>query len=154
MGTTEGGIRAWETRKGLKPPKYGVRPSEVSNSEYCKAVSRANPRVWISKTISRIKCKIKKKAGYKHYKTDIPFKTMTLEHNNNIGEECREESRDMLNSKGYVALFTDVKFYPRAHEPGENGVFEDWWINPSYFSEEVVSKSGTGLYFDECTKRL
>ena len=73
MGTTKGGIRAWETRKGLKPPKYGVRPSEVSNSEYCKAVSRGNPRVWISKTISRIKCKIKKKAGYKHYKTDIPF---------------------------------------------------------------------------------
>lgn len=88
------------------------------------------------------------------FKTNIPFKIMTLEHNNNIGEECREESRDMLNSKGYIALFTDVKFYPRAHQPGENGVFEDWWVNPSYFSEEVMSKSGTGLYFDECTKRL
>ena len=73
MGTTKGGIRAWETRKGLKPPKYGVRPSEVSNSEYCKAVSRGNPRVWISKTISRIKCKIKKRKGYKAYNRDTPI---------------------------------------------------------------------------------
>lgn len=87
-------------------------------------------------------------------KTDIPFKAMTLEHNNNIGEKCKEESRTFLRSKGYVTLFSDVKFYPRSSEPGESGIFEDWWVHPSYFDEEILSKSAEGLYFDQCTDRL
>lgn len=88
------------------------------------------------------------------FKTGIRFKTMTLEHNNNIGEKCKEESRSALSSEGYVPLFLDVKFYPRAHEPGESGIFEDWWIDPSCFDKEIILKSATGLYFDECTSRL
>jgi len=88
------------------------------------------------------------------FKTNIPFKTMTLEHSNDIGEKCKEESRTILNSKGYVALFLDVKFYPRPSEPGESGIFEDWWVNPSYFDEKIISASASGLLYDECVSRL
>ncbi len=61
MGTSKGAVRAWETRRGTKPPKYGLKPSECSTAKYCELSRRGNPRVWISKTISRIRCRIKSK---------------------------------------------------------------------------------------------
>jgi len=61
--------------------------------------------------------------------TGYTFKALTIEHDWYNKEErlsCREEMRELLFSKDYYLLHSDV--WISNHE-----YFEDWWINPNYF---------------------
>lgn len=68
------------------------------------------------------------------------FKVITIEHDQYLyGDTYREPQRKLLNSYGYFLLCSDVY----AEQPGyENKEcpFEDWWIDPSEFDEELIQK--------------
>jgi hypothetical protein len=60
--------------------------------------------------------------------SDRDFKVITIEHDSYRGLEEFESKpqRDFLLKKGFVLLCSNVKL--------SNNPFEDWWINPNYFS--------------------
>jgi len=64
---------------------------------------------------------------------DHTFKVITIEHDvYRFGEYYRTEERKILNSLGYHMLCGDVSC--------QGLTFEDWWIHPSAFPPEVLSK--------------
>lgn len=67
------------------------------------------------------------------------FKVITIEHDGYINENfIREEKlpqRQLLKSKGYRLLCSDI-----SHPNAPNLFFEDWWVNPKFFSEEDLDK--------------
>lgn len=83
----------------------------------------------------------------------IRFKAMTFEHEHYIhGDSVRMPSRQLLESFGYVRLFEDVK--PWMGSYNDNYSFEDWWIDPEYFDESILSAKASGLFYFECVDRL
>jgi hypothetical protein len=75
---------------------------------------------------------------------EYDFKVMTFEHDTyRNGPEQKELSYALLTEKGYVRLCNDVNV-PEAQ--GVGLYFEDWWINPKYFSEEFIANN----QFDKC----
>jgi hypothetical protein len=68
------------------------------------------------------------------------FKVITIEHDQYLyGDTYREPQRQLLQSHGYLLLCSDVY----AEQPGYEGKecpFEDWWIDPSEFSGELIEK--------------
>jgi hypothetical protein len=77
------------------------------------------------------------------------FKIMTFEHDFYAGgNESKTKSYDILSSKGYIRLCDDVKA-PNGSLGlwDDTNYFEDWWINPKYFSNEFISNN----YFEKCT---
>lgn len=68
------------------------------------------------------------------------FKVITIEHDQYLyGDAYRGPQRELLQSHGYLLLCSDVY----AEQPGYEGKecpFEDWWIDPSEFSEELIEK--------------
>lgn len=74
---------------------------------------------------------------------DYEFKVMTFEHDKyNGGEQQQYDSYDLLTSKGYIRLCKDVRV---PESMGDGKYFEDWWINPKYFSEEFIKNN----YFEQ-----
>jgi hypothetical protein len=64
---------------------------------------------------------------------DHTFKVITIEHDAyRLGEYYRTEERKILSSLGYHLLCPDVSYIGLT--------FEDWWIHPSAFPEEIFSK--------------
>jgi hypothetical protein len=65
---------------------------------------------------------------------------ITIEHDQYLyGDTYREPQRQLLQSHGYLLLCSDVY----AEQPGYEGKecpFEDWWIDPSEFSGELIEK--------------
>lgn len=83
----------------------------------------------------------------------VRFKAMTFEHEHYIhGDAIRTPSRQLLEKHGYVRLFEDVKPWFTGYN--DNYAFEDWWIDPQYFSEEILAAKGSGLFYFECVDRL
>lgn len=68
------------------------------------------------------------------------FKVITIEHDQYLyGDAYRGPQRELLQSHGYLLLCSDVY----AEQPGYEGKecpFEDWWVDPSEFSEELIEK--------------
>lgn len=63
--------------------------------------------------------------------TGVSFATVTFEHDAyNCGVRERDLSRVLLEQNGYQLVVSDVEAMPTQH-------FEDWWIHPSYFPEEM-----------------
>lgn len=70
---------------------------------------------------------------------DYEFKVLTFEHDKYAGGEPQQiESYELLTSKGYHRLCTDVRV---PESMGEGKYFEDWWINPKYFTEEFIKNN-------------
>jgi hypothetical protein len=71
---------------------------------------------------------------------DYHFKVITIEHDGYLyGDEYREHQRNILSSHGYLLLCGNV----RVEQPGYEGKecpFEDWWIYPSEFNQELIDK--------------
>jgi len=64
------------------------------------------------------------------------FKIITIEHDfYRYGELYRKEEREILSSLGYYLLCPDVSVFFN----GADSVFEDWWIHPSAFSDDMIS---------------
>lgn len=64
------------------------------------------------------------------------FKIITIEHDfYRFGELYRKKEREILSSLGYYLLCPDVSVFFN----GADSVFEDWWIHPSAFSDDMIS---------------
>lgn len=86
----------------------------------------------------------------------VRFKCMTFEHDYlKIGETIRGPSRKLLESEGYEMLFPDISFSHEESSPVYPGkFFEDWWIDPSFFPEDIVHIKETGLNYYEAVEIL
>jgi hypothetical protein len=70
---------------------------------------------------------------------DFSFKFLTFEHDlytSPDNEEQKRESHRILKSMGYVCMADNVSVPHSYFE-----YFEDWWINPSFFSKEFIEKN-------------
>jgi hypothetical protein len=68
------------------------------------------------------------------------FKVITIEHDGYLyGDKYREQQRGLLQSHGYLLLCSNVYVEQPGYE-GKEFPFEDWWIDPSEFSEELIEK--------------
>ena len=71
--------------------------------------------------------------------SDYTFKIITIEHDAYLGDNfiTKEQipQRELLKSKGYQLICSDV-----SHDNHPELYFEDWWVNPSFFDEEKLSK--------------
>src|SRR5579872_2564691 len=61
------------------------------------------------------------------------FKVITIEHDAyKYGDRFRNKEREILSSFGYKLLCADVVL--------ETTSFEDWWIHPSFFPNDVLDR--------------
>jgi len=68
------------------------------------------------------------------------FKVITLEHDGYLyGDKYRSEQRSILSSYGYLLLCSNVYVEQPGYE-GKEYPFEDWWIDPSEFDQELIEK--------------
>ena len=73
----------------------------------------------------------------KIFLSDHIFKIITIEHDFYIhGEKYRQGERKILSSLGYYLLCPDVSVFFN----GKESTFEDWWVYPSAFPPDVLSK--------------
>ena len=86
----------------------------------------------------------------------IRFKAMTFEHELYMhGDSFRNESRQLLEAQGYVRLFSDVCAWgAKPDRFMANEFFEDWWVDPQYFSEEILKTAATSLHTFTCVNKL
>jgi len=94
---------------------------------------------------------------------NIKFKVMTFEHNSYAdGGLMRDSSRKRLLEKGYKILFGDVRLHRRrVIMKGKTrrrirnwGTFEDWWINPNFFAEGLLSRAKNNTHWQDCLNLL
>lgn len=71
---------------------------------------------------------------------DYHFKVITIEHDGYLyDDKYRGQQRNILESHGYMLLCANV----HVEQPGYEGKicpFEDWWIYPSEFNQELIDK--------------
>jgi len=68
------------------------------------------------------------------------FKVITIEHDGYLyGDKYREQQRGLLQSHGYLLLCSNVYVEQPGYE-GKEFPFEDWWVDSSEFSEELIEK--------------
>jgi hypothetical protein len=68
------------------------------------------------------------------------FKVITIEHDAYLyGDEYREQQRSILESFGYLLLCSNVYVQQPGYE-GKEYPFEDWWVDPSEFDEDLIKK--------------
>jgi hypothetical protein len=68
---------------------------------------------------------------------EYDFKVLTFEHDSyRTGVEDKNKSHDILKNNGYFCLCEDICV---PIEFSNTGFFEDWWVNPKYFSEEYIN---------------
>ena len=84
---------------------------------------------------------------------NVRFKCMTLEHDSyKEGSTIRDVSREILKQNGYFLLFEDVK--TDLTDLGGWQPWEDWWIDPQYFSDAVKDLAGSDLTYNEATMKI
>lgn len=68
------------------------------------------------------------------------FRVITIEHDGYLyGDKYREQQRNLLTSHGYMLLCSNVYVEQPGYE-GKECPFEDWWIDSSEFSEDLIEK--------------
>tara|TARA_R110000824_G_scaffold128568_4_gene289574 strand:- start:76218 stop:77027 length:810 start_codon:yes stop_codon:yes gene_type:complete len=88
---------------------------------------------------------------------NVRFKCMCFEHDYlRIGEALRRPSRERLHSEGYEMLFPDISFPepPMCSIMFDGNCFEDWWIDPSFFPDNIMSIKKEGLRYYDAVDRL
>lgn len=74
---------------------------------------------------------------------DYRFKIITIEHDFYLhGDFYRSKQRDVLNKMGYLLICEDVLVEQSGSNLPKTTIdpFEDWWINPSFFSFDIIEK--------------
>ena len=78
------------------------------------------------------------KALQKVFESGYSFKIITIEHDSYLGDDFINKEkipqREFLKSKGYRLVCSDV-----SHTKNPDLFFEDWWVNPKYFDEDIIS---------------
>ena len=74
---------------------------------------------------------------------EYDFKVMTFEHDfYAAGPTTKFKSYEILSNLGYVRLCNDVKAPNGSLNLwNDTNYFEDWWINPKYFSLEFIKEN-------------
>ena len=81
-------------------------------------------------------------------KNGYSFKCMTFEHDfYQAGSKLKTPSKLLLEDSGYVSLFEDIKL-------ADGKIWEDWWINPKEFDEDILSIQSRELYYEDCIYKL
>jgi hypothetical protein len=67
---------------------------------------------------------------------EYEFKVLTFEHDSyRFGISDKTDSWKILSENGYICLCEDVE------TPQLAGPYEDWWINPKYFTPNFIEKN-------------
>lgn len=68
------------------------------------------------------------------------FRVITIEHDAYLyGDEYRAKQREILEKNGYLLICSNV-FVQQYGWTRPDCAFEDWWIDPSEFSQEIIEK--------------
>lgn len=68
------------------------------------------------------------------------FKVITIEHDGYLyGDKYRKPQREILTSKGYLLLCSNV-YVEQSGFYGKECPFEDWWVDPSEFEDDIIEK--------------
>lgn len=95
------------------------------------------------------------KALEKVLAANIRFKAMTFEHEYyQHGDQIQNPARELLESHGYIRLFEDVRLWSGGTQDDSSWSFEDWWIDPQYFSQELIKNTKSNLYYFQCIEHL
>jgi hypothetical protein len=87
--------------------------------------------------------------------SNIKFKAITFEHECYIhGPNIRNQAIRLLEERGFVCLFEDVRFWTGGIEDDSSLSFEDWWIHPDYFDQKILQIKENGLYYFQCVENL
>jgi hypothetical protein len=71
---------------------------------------------------------------------DYKFKVITIEHDAYLyGDKYKSKQKELLLSKGYELLCENVYVEMAGHGRPESS-FEDWYVYPSFFSKDLISK--------------
>jgi hypothetical protein len=89
----------------------------------------------------------------------IRFKAATFEHEYYLyNEKYRDMSRSIMKDLGLVPLFSDIKCHTvnlvSPDKINDTESFEDWFIDPKYFGEDILTIQASDLYYDECVEIL
>jgi hypothetical protein len=77
------------------------------------------------------------------------FRVITVEHDQyRVGSSYKNEQRNILQAHDYYLLFPDI-LVPLGCGMGGNLPFEDWWIDPSSFNMEKLSKIGSANMYPD-----
>jgi len=133
---------------------------DVASPEFVDILSRESPRDvdYISLDVEE-----SSEAALKNIlDNNIKFKVMTFEHNSHADRgSMRDSSRELLFEAGYKILFGDVRMKCRRvtvffalggkRRTVRNwGSFEDWWINPDFFEEELMHCASKDIFWEDC----
>ena len=79
---------------------------------------------------------------------NFSFKCMTFEHDYyDRGNALKAPSKALLEAFGYYPLFEDVKL-------ADGKIWEDWWVSPSCFPEELMDLASVGDYYEDCVMKI
>ena len=92
-------------------------------------------------------------------KSGIELKVVTFEHEFYLYDNLyQKESEKILYNQGFIKLFSNVKLLtvnqtsPNLRNQTES--FEDWWINPKHFSNDIIEVQSDSLYYHHCVNKL
>ena len=86
--------------------------------------------------------------------SDIEFKCMTFEHCLFEEPKQKQNSKDILEARGYTVLFENV-LCDLSHDGYEElQPFEDWWINTKYFNQNITELYAKDIFFEDCIQKL
>jgi hypothetical protein len=142
----------WVTRR----PKTKFIQTDVTKPEFTQILLDNVPRLTIDYVSLDVDTEI---PGFGHRNLGwevlpkmidggIKFKVMTMEHEYCYnGDLVRKPSRDLLHGLGYKMLFEDVCF-------PDGKIWEDWWIDPSYFPSDIFKFGGCRLNYNQCIDQI
>lgn len=85
----------------------------------------------------------------------IRFRAMTFEHEcYTQGPAIRNQAAYLLESQGYIPLFSDVRHWTGGISDDSGFTFEDWWVDPKEFDSATLAAGGHGFYYYECIEAL
>jgi hypothetical protein len=72
---------------------------------------------------------------------DYNIKVITIEHDRYLnGDVFMNVQRQILSDKGYMLLCSDVKADILLRLENRHCSFEDWWVKPEFFDENILNK--------------
>ena len=109
---------------------YDIKPLQNLRN-LVKLTLKSNQINAITAIQSLVSLQILKKIPFDKYK----FATITFEHDDysDIDDYVKKESRNYLESQGYILVVNDVS---------NDGLcaYEDWWVHPDLVNMELVEK--------------
>tara|TARA_R110000851_G_scaffold67262_9_gene152003 strand:+ start:998 stop:1600 length:603 start_codon:yes stop_codon:yes gene_type:complete len=71
---------------------------------------------------------------------EYKFKVITIEHDVYLRDpEFKRKQKEFLHGKGYFLICENVYVEQNGYY-GKQLPFEDWWIHPEFFEEELINK--------------